>query len=107
MKNAVEWYRKSDDNYRISVGLKNLAEAEWMYGYKETAIKYYREAEEMSSILDREDKANAIANLAVSAMRIGHRKMEIEYLTKYIVLCPENWTERILNADKRLAELTR
>jgi len=107
MKEAVEWYRKSGDDYRISVGLKNLAEAEWMYGYQETAIKYYREAEEMANILDREDKANAFGNLAVSAMRIGNRKMEIEYLSKYIVTCPDDWTERILNADKRLSELTR
>jgi len=107
MKKAVDWYRKSSDIYRISVGLKNLAEAEWIYGYKDTAKKYYKESEEYANLLNREDKANAFANLAVSAMRIGNRKMEIEYLTKYIVTCPEDWTEQILKADKRLSELTR
>lgn len=107
MKQAVEWYRKSGDIYRISVGLKNLAEAEWMYGYPDTAKKYYKESEEHASRLDREDKANALANLAVSAMRIRNIQMEIEYLSKYIITCPDDWTERILKADKRLDELTR
>ena len=107
MKQAVDWYRKSGDNYRISVGLKNLAEAEWMYGYHDTAKKYYKESEEHANLLDRKDKANAYGNLAVSAMRIGNKKMEIDYLTKYIATCPDDWTEQILKADKRLGELIR
>ena len=107
MKKAVEHYKKSDNKYRLSVGLKNLAEAQWMYGYLETAQRYYEEAAEIANQLDREDKANLFGNLAVSAMRIGNKQMEIKYLTKYIVSCPDEWTERILIANQRLSEITR
>lgn len=105
MKKAVEHYKKSDNKYRLSVGLKNLAEAQWMYGYLETAKRYYEEAAEIANQLDREDKANLFGNLAVSAMRVGNKQMEIKYLTKYIVSCPDEWTERILNANQRLSEI--
>lgn len=98
-------FRKSGDNYRISVGLKNLGEAEWKLGYKDAARRYYDESELYANSLDREGKANALCNLAVSAQRINNRKMEVEYLSKYIQACPEDWTERIMNADKRLGEI--
>jgi len=105
MKNAVECYRKSGDNYRLSVGLKNLGEAEWMYGYKNAAMRYYNESEEIAGSLSPEEKANALGNLAVSAQRINNEKMEINFLLKFMNACPDDWTEQILNADKRLSNL--
>ncbi len=106
MKKAVECFRKSGDNYRLSVSLKNLGEAEWMYGYNDAAMRYYHESEELANSLNQEEKANALGNLAVSAQRIKNKKMEINFLIKYMTACPEDWTEQILNADKRLSDLT-
>jgi len=105
MKKAVECYRESGDNYRLSVGLKNLGEAEWMYGYKDAAMRYYHESEILVNSLNQEEKANALGNLAVSAQRIKNEQMEKTFLLKFMIACPENWTEQVLNAEKRLSEL--
>lgn len=102
MKKAVNWFRKSGDNYRISVGLKNLGEAVWMYGYDEAALRYYKEAEKYADSLEQEEKAGALWNIAFSARRIKNIQMEIEYLTKCLISCPEDWTDRILAIEQRL-----
>lgn len=106
MKKAVEWYKESENLYRLAVGYKNLAEAEWMYGLQDTALRYYNESEKIADTLPQEDMANVYGNLAVSAMRINNKEMEKKYLLKYIMTCPEDWTERILNADRRLSEIS-
>ena len=106
MKKAIEWFTESEDLYRLAVGYKNLAEAEWMYGLKDTALRYYKKSEKIGETLTQEDKANVYVNLAVSAMRIKNTEMEKKYLLKYITNCPEEWTNRIIKADQRLSEIT-
>jgi len=107
MKEALGWYVESGDQYRVSVALKNLGEADWMYGMRETAMKYFKESEELGGTLDQKGKFGVLWNLASSARRIGDVKLEIDYLSKCIVECPDGWADRVVMIDRRLGELTR
>lgn len=105
MKKAVEYFRKANNAYRLCVSLKNLGEAEWMLGFKEAGLRYFAEIESLIEPLDQLKRAKVIGNLAFSARRLGEKKMEIEYLMKYLKEIPEEYTEEILKVDRRLSEL--
>jgi tetratricopeptide (TPR) repeat protein len=106
MKKALEFYRASQQLYRVCVALKNLGEAEWKLGYKDLAMDYFDQAKAQSQELEQADRANVLVNLAVAAMRVGDRTLEIRYLGECLKECPENWTDRILSINERLTELT-
>lgn len=105
MKKSVEYLRKGDNTYRLCVSLKNLGEAEWMLGFKETGSRYFAEAESLIDQLDQLERAKVLGNLACSAMRLGEKNMEIEYLMKQLVEIPEEYTLEFLKVDRRLGEL--
>lgn len=107
MKKALEIHNKNKDTYRVCVALKNLGEAEWKLGYKNTAQKYFDEAESLTAGLDQKERAHVLGNLAVSAMRLGERKLEIDYLIKFLNELPDEQTDVILRVDRRLSELMR
>jgi len=105
MKTATENYKKTDDDYRVCVALKNLGEAEWMLGYRATALRFFRESDLLSERLDQSKRAGVHWNLASAARRIGEKKMEIDNLMRCMKEFPEDETDKILAVDKRLSEL--
>jgi tetratricopeptide (TPR) repeat protein len=107
MKLALDYFIESGEQYRIGVALKNLGEAEWMYGQKDAANRYFKQAEEIGETLDGLKKFGIYWNLASSASRINNKQMEIDYLSKSLKSCPDEFPERILQIDRRLDELTR
>ena len=107
MKRAVAAYKLMPNKYRLAVALKNIGEAEWMLGYTKLATDYFDRAESLAEEMERNDKANVYANLAAAAMRLRQDRLEMKYIAKYLECAPDEWSERILNASKRLGILSR
>ncbi|CDI05314.1 hypothetical protein [Candidatus Nitrosotenuis uzonensis] len=85
---------------------KNIGEAECMLGFKEAGQRYFTKAEENSmNLTDQATRANVLINLATACMKMKEYKMERNYLMKALQTTPE--TEKILEINKRLSELSR
>ncbi len=107
-KQAVEEYKKMGNVYRFCVALKNTGEAQWMLGYKDAALKHFKEAEEYSmKLTGPSEHANVLINLAAACMRMKEHKMERSYHVKALKALPETETEKIIGLDRRLSELDR
>jgi tetratricopeptide (TPR) repeat protein len=106
MKKALELYEKAGDTYRTCVALKNIAEAEYCFGFKEKAAKYFEESEKLSARLDPIKRSDVFWNLASALRRIGDSKAERRYLEKSLAILPESEVERTRQVEDRLLELT-
>jgi hypothetical protein len=105
MSKAYNHCLSSTDSYRICLCCKNLAEAEWYLGMKESAKKRLEQAEILSEKLEQNWSYRIYTNLANVARRIDDRGLEIRYLAKCLVLCPDDRTDEIIQINARL-ELT-
>jgi len=105
MKKAIEEYREVKNNYRVCVALKNLGEAEWKLGFKETGKRYFTEAETMSRSLEQSEQAGVLWNLAYAARRIQEEKMECNYLVKCMSTCTDDQTNLVIECENRINQL--
>jgi tetratricopeptide (TPR) repeat protein len=106
MKRALIEYESTGDLYRVSVGWKNIGEAEWYMGFKERAWAYFKKAEEnVSNLVNPMERFGVLWNLASAFRRIGEMKAEEKYLTKCLEALPDSETDKIIEIEKRLHQI--
>lgn len=106
MKKALKEYEAAGDLYRVCVGWKNIGEAEWHMGFKESAWKFFKKAEEnIPKLVDPMERFGVLWNLASAFRRIGNMKTESLYLTKCVEVLPDSETDKIFTILTRLRQL--
>jgi len=105
MKKAIERYREANNYYRVCVALKNLGEAEWKLGFKETGKRYFNQAENLSNTIEQSEKASVFWNLANTSRRIGEEKMECNYLFKCMNNCTDDQARLVIECENRMSQL--
>lgn len=103
---ALKYYEKSGDGYRVCVCMKNIAEAQYMLGLKDDALKGFQAAGEKSRDLPSRQQYGVYGNISKALRRCGDFKAELHYLKKCLEVASDDIpTEEILAINDRIDEL--